>query len=54
MSRPRTISDVWTSLTSADRYAMLGHDRDELDPAEEAKLAKVVANLRKKQLNQAG
>lgn len=46
-----SIASVWSNLTSADRFAMLGHDRLELTSDEEATLARTVAELRKTQLD---
>lgn len=46
-----SIAAVWSNLTSADRFAMLGHDRPGLTNDEEAQLARVVAELRRSQMN---
>lgn len=35
------IAKAWSSMTSADRFALLGHDRDELTAVERAKFSKM-------------
>lgn len=49
-----SIAAVWSTMSTADRFAMLGHDRPELNPDEERTLATRVAELRKSQLTPAG
>lgn len=41
------LDTVWSSLSSADRFALLGHDRDELDANDRARLATMIAKARK-------
>lgn len=40
---------VWAQMSSADRHALLGHDRDGLDAADKITLARAAAALRRQQ-----
>ena len=39
---------VWTQMSSADRHALLGHDRDELTAGDKVRLATVAAALKRR------
>lgn len=38
------IDRAWERLASADRYALVGHDRDELTPTERAQFSRMAQN----------
>ena len=40
---------VWAQMSSADRHALLGHDRDVLAAADKITLARAAAALRRQQ-----
>lgn len=40
---------VWAQMSSADRHALLGHDRDVLAAADKIRLARAAAALRRQQ-----
>ena len=42
------LDKVWTQMSSADRHALLGHDRDELTAADKVRLATVAAALKRR------